>query len=397
MTTKVFKINRYSYKISILGFLSNTETITNTFSFEFKDSDFNSENSDSNLIFESLFYSSLKTQIYQRKYLKFQDTLSSLGGFIHVLILVGWMMMSLPLEFYFTKTLVNKIYSFQPHIKSPNKTPHTIEKNIEKLSIIAEEQVSPKNLIGPTSEIMNSGDVSRLVSPKNINPIVSYHETIHIGNKKGETPHQKMVEMKEISLSPRNKEKNLSKLDKISNRKLSEKLSGMFIKHKTTNDKFEQFRQNISKKFKLSIGFISFLSLKIKKLFKMKNNKKQHLFKISENSLKNEMDISKILLKLHDIEKLKSVLFDENQLLLFNLIGNPMIYLKKDVEEGTEQSPEFKMGQRLRLIEDFNEESLRNLKKYYSEQEKKTDLNEIDHRLIKITKESVEKFTNYFI
>ena len=76
------------------------------------------------------------------------------------------------------------------------------------------------------------------------------------------------------------KKKLKAKFDVITKKKLSTTLGEVFLRkeHKKIHDKFEQFRLNIKKNFKLSISFYSFLNLKFKKLCQIKNNKKQELF-----------------------------------------------------------------------------------------------------------------------
>ena len=59
------------------------------------------------------------------------------------------------------------------------------------------------------------------------------------------------------------------------------------------------------------------------------DSQSQQIKEIEEIELK-ELDISEILKKLHEIEKLKCVIFNEYQLKLFNLIGKPFLQLEPE-------------------------------------------------------------------
>ena len=50
----------------------------------------------------------------------------------------------------------------------------------------------------------------------------------------------------------------------------------------------------------------------------------QMIFK-SEKAFQNDMDIANIIKKIHDLEKLKILLLNEDQLLLFNHLSKPLI------------------------------------------------------------------------
>lgn len=390
------------------GILSNEETIEDSFSFESREVDIGLKNNHSNLLYESSFYSSLETQLYQRKYQKFQDTLANLGGFIHVLLSIGWILMSLPLEFYLTKTLVNDIYSFQPVSDVKKQKGFNKEKNFmipeiqrdkesDKKNVSREGIISPKEIKNELMENIHSDDIPQIQLGNQLSTrtMTKAMTPLHFFNDKKKVSSEK-IPPKKLGSDIVEDGENVKSSSPY--KKFSSAFGDIFLKrlHKTTKDKFELFRQKLVTKFKLSISFSSFLSLKFRKMFKIPKTKLQNLFNISEKALKAEMDIAKVLMKLHDLEKLKVILFDENQLMLFNMIGNPMIYLEKDRGEDGTMGPEYKMGQRLRLMENINEEKFRNVRKYYVEQEGRGALREMDKRLIEMTRDSIEKFNDYF-
>ena len=396
-----------------LGIIFADTTEMDTFSFGSKDSDFSANNDESNLILEILFFSSLESQIYKRTYMNLQDTISNLGGYIHVLISVGWFVMSLPLDFYFTKTLVNEIYSFQPlnenfHNGNSNMRDNEKSSTLEQ-HMTAIDLVSPQYMVNPglgSKEACNNQLPNISIQEdinKNKEDINTKKENVIKEKVKDEKIPPKILDIDETTISFRSdgkKTKTIKNLKVITKKQtFSENFMRKLTFSRRTQDKFEQYRKNINKTFKLPINFITFLSLQVKKIFKLKKNKKQTLYHISAKSLKKEMDISIILKRLHDIEKLTNIIFNENQLALFNMIGNPMIYLKKseEMEKSTDQSPQYSMGQNMSKSERMNAEKLKNLKKYYVEQEYKNNLSEIDRRLLEMTKHSIERFNDYFL
>ena len=84
------------------------------------------------------------------------------------------------------------------------------------------------------------------------------------------------------------------------------------------------FRKN-SEKSKLEIGFFSFIVGKLKNFLRMRVSSKQKLAIRAEHQYVKEMDVVNILTRLHEIEKIKKIIFTEKQLSLFTYLSKPMI------------------------------------------------------------------------
>ena len=80
---------------------------------------------------------------------------------------------------------------------------------------------------------------------------------------------------------------------------------------------------------KLQIGLLEYIKCKIAIFFKIKGNKYK-LLKKAEQVLVKELDIIRLLQKLHEIEKLKLLLLNEDQLVLFNSISKPFFEIDDD-------------------------------------------------------------------
>ena len=124
---------------------------------------------------------------------------------------------------------------------------------------------------------------------------------------------------------------------------------------------------------------------------------KEKLFLKAEDQIIKEFDILNIVRKLHEINKLKQLFLNDEQMFLFNLLSKPMIVLdKKDQKEGN-----------LLKIEDYifkypvgNNKNLEKDKilKIYKEIKKKVETNsgsEIDKKIIKLLDEDVRKYLNH--
>lgn len=62
-------------------------------------------------------------------------------------------------------------------------------------------------------------------------------------------------------------------------------------------------------------------------------NKKNHLFQTAKNKLFKRMEFSKILKKLDEIKKIKWLLLNENQRILFSFLSKPKINIKDEVSK----------------------------------------------------------------
>ena len=122
-------------------------------------------------------------------------------------------------------------------------------------------------------------------------------------------------------------------------------------------DKSQQIKFNI----------FEFCKLAIKKLLKIRLTFKEKLYMRAQEVFEGEIDIVRILQRLQDIEKLKFLLLNEHQLVLFDFLDKPMIWIDENKEkaaiESKMSSNEFKA---------FTS---------YQELENKVDCDQIDNKL----------------
>lgn len=118
---------------------------------------------------------------------------------------------------------------------------------------------------------------------------------------------------------------------KLPKNKTIESFSNCLINLQKEEAKKEKKILNLDKeirksKNKFNFSLIEFFRYHLKKIFNRELNHKEKIFYKAKKTFDKEVDLVKILKKIHDIEKLKLILFDENQLTMFNFLTKPTIY-----------------------------------------------------------------------
>ena len=84
-----------------------------------------------------------------------------------------------------------------------------------------------------------------------------------------------------------------------------------------------------SKTNKLRLSFIEYVGYLLNAIFCKKKTKKQKLIQQAEKTFSYDLDIVNLIKKVHDLEKLKLILLNEEQLILFDHLSRPMIPFEK--------------------------------------------------------------------
>ena len=147
-----------------------------------------------------------------------------------------------------------------------------------------------------------------------------------------------------------------------------------------------EIKKNDSQKLKLTM--FEYLIMKLKSSFPFcKMNYKERLFKKSEKIYEKEVDYIDVLKKLQDIDKLKQVLLNKNQQILFDFLAKPMIHLNDPFLK------QISMGSSINL-DDFGKHKKENLKQtldFYENLKNEQNLSEVDERLFDILKSNIKK------
>ena len=143
-------------------------------------------------------------------------------------------------------------------------------------------------------------------------------------------------------------------------------------------------------KNRLKLSFFGYLSYKIRTLLCLKKLPKHQIIKNAEKAFQNDMDIVNIITKLRDLEKLKILLLNEDQLLLFNYLSKPLISIGKKnpifIEENLNHS-NFRMSKLMGFQTPTR--TGREIGESHQRVKQTKDGNEINHRLIELFDQKV--------
>ena len=159
--------------------------------------------------------------------------------------------------------------------------------------------------------------------------------------------------------------------------------------------KFHEFLKESPANSKINFNIFEYIKLNFKNLTKFPLNEKEQLFTKGEKIYDEELDIVNILKKNQEVEKLKMVLFNEEQRVLFNLIDKPMIYVDDFDNLSYENcSAQLKMTKMLKSSKTLDDD---NLKKIFFNMQKNQDLNPIDKRLMDLIDSNITAYVSKFV
>lgn len=191
--------------------------------------------------------------------------------------------------------------------------------------------------------------------------------------------------LKKVVTNAKEKDLNPKKIDpniKPEDIEMSVKSKRDIQRSDTVN--FNKYKEEKKTSHRILMGFFDYIKFKLKP--KNKLNEKEKLYKKGENNMKKDMNIVEIIRKLHDIDKIKAIIFDESQLHLFELVSKPMILQDSNTLKKRKTRNFFDVINRNQII---NSENLINHFKKVSEKAEKT---EIDERLLGMLDRGIEKF-----
>ena len=275
------------------GFLFQETFIDKTFQFDSFTTDINTLSKGSkNVGFINFCSSNVQTTI-NRKYQDLQEAFSNISAILNCIIVLALTLSNFENEFHVIKELTRNLYVFQ---------------DLSKLKETQKDKVKTKN--------------------KNVNnespeiPKFFFREKTSNSIVPKELKSKKTKLLSFIRENP--PEESLNKARMIIN-----KIFGNISLNSSpmSNKNSFSFFKKLQKKFEF--GFLNY----IKMMFKFKNIRlslEEKLFLKAEKELKSEMNITEILKKLQEIEKLKKILLNSDELYLFDLLDKPYIFLQKN-------------------------------------------------------------------
>ena len=426
------------------GFLIESLNVIDSFIQEKIETDISLLDNEENLIYSFNLYSSNYQANVQRNYQKIQSLLAELGGICNFFFLFGFMICKLEKHYKLVSLLSNELFIF------PTLQKTSFGSNIKKQNVISckSHEVMPLQIPTNTSEkecqkefskdhnknFQSEYESNHLPSfpPKEIHSLlklnkvsfdqkinesnqqlkpkilvdaeisVDFHESqvIQTSNASKQpldihSPGSEINFHTERSSSPFGKKSWKTKLKSMTNLRSSIKSKSMNSPEMQMMGNLDNYQILKKKENFFSLGFVGFLIILLKKKMFCFFNKitiREKLFKIAEDQIADELDIIKILKKLQDIEKLKRILLNEDQLYLFNLLSKPMIILENSSKQENDQDKNAQDKRfKFTLKNNLNLEKKKLLNIYKCVKEKEND-SQIDKKLIKLLDEDVMCF-----
>lgn len=345
------------------------------------------------------FFSDQNTQYMVRRYQKLSEIVAQLGGMGGVFVSLSIIFLNWYTHFMFSVEMANNTYTFQKiNERKKNKASqkkeevkkrrenkgssllkfHQLEKipTLIKKPIITETITETKNISKievkdvPLEEKKKENEKAFRIEPK-ILPIseeeVNFEESLN------------PVEENRKQRSPK---KTFSSLFSI------KKKSSSFVRQQTLIEKMRKVNDEEKEERKLRFGFIDFIKFKVKKLFNIKMSKKENLFKMATENIKNDMDIFKLMKKIKEIDRLKVVLMGENNIKLFDFLDDQMIFIdQNEVIDEDKKTGDFKLSKH--LIKISNEKQMIDLIKYYNDLKGNLKCSDFEKRLLDLVENKI--------
>lgn len=378
------------------GLVFQESTPLPSFTFDKMESDFTMDPSD--YLFEIIVYSSLDTQLIYRRYQKIQELIASLGGISHALLFFGVLVVMVFQEYSLMKNVVNNLYSFPKNIK---KTLNTTTTNNSKKSKVMKlvsatfrkfqkihKNDTPKCQSAKERDISNAQILETYINGVNMSQNPSFvlptsipmNDTLDIKVENSEN---------QINLRKKKSEEKIKEGSSENNELKKEVLKNF--------ENFAEFRRKENKKYCLEISFWEYLKSWIRPFFNcLGKNQKQKLFEKARRRAFEEMDFFMVMRKMQEIDKIKLLLFNQQQLQLFNLISKPMIFVEDHICEEIKNEERFKMAVMMEKSKGLNDKrEVKQLLEYYKKLNENKQ-NEIDQRLLVLVDRSLEEFAKCY-
>lgn len=352
------------------------------FLFSTKEFDFLIRRDSNQPVFQYLFFSSKEEIRYFRRYQTIADFLGGFAGVAKLISIICGIFVNNFLYIDTLKHILNKIYAFPYYVNEKiSKKIHKLKNKVEKTDFTtfcqSQErssftkapfiQMSQRNSLNTT--IMDKRGSTKIPKhfqkdkiEKSIFTTQSENTCDQIIKTISESPgnaYKKELEkdsfvlehFSKTSIPPEKDPKPNIKINLVDTQDCGQKINDL----KKVDSPFScsQRKENLKsepKKKKLKERIVSFFKRKkdgnmqnklhfsywdyfslIFDVFKSEKSFKHKLIRKAEKTYKEDLDIVGLVRKLHDLDKLKILLLDEDQLVIFNYLSKPLINL--DVQE----------------------------------------------------------------
>lgn len=350
--------------------------------FDYKEFDFIKRASNQPL-FQFLVYASINAQQNDRKYQSFTELISLLVSTAHFLISIFMILVKIDFKLYNIVSIINSLYGFKilhsnhtkrslTYLSNGNDTKFSLplfnldskrreapklhiqldQKKKKSLMLMRKESISP---ILSSKRSFNSArhekeaesdyfyDENKLPAhtDRPMKSMTNLGEGIKDKVKQNEGNDSFVLENfsneqagNEIELVPSNFNATKSKNGSLINRLIS---NFKYIKERYKSGRKKGGEASLKEEdFVLKLNLIDYFMIKMKEPFqRMKKKKEELAYLEAEKIYLNELDIYNILKRIHDIEKLKLLLLDKDQLNVFDNLSRNLIYINNNDQRKT--------------------------------------------------------------
>ena len=362
-------------------FFSSTVT-TNDMTFDYKEFDF-LQRAANQPLFQFLIYASYNLQKNDRKYQSITELISLLVTSAHFLIVIFTILIKFNLKIYYIVSIINSLYGFRivSSIQAKRNISFPAKSSNKKYSL-------PPSL--PVFRLDHGKDNENKKKNKNLNknqmiiksnPIsnenfIPESDTICLSKNEKENnenlffdnekvfAHTDRSPIKLIKLCSKTQNRRVDKLrqiegndsfmlEKFSNeearndneivssvakRKKRSLVHTLILNFEDIKEKFLNVLKQGSKKFKkeekyvLKLNLLEFFMIKIKEKFHLFKKIEEKAYLEAEKVYLKEMDINNILKRIHEVEKLKILLLNQDQINIFDNLSRRLLYISKSEE-----------------------------------------------------------------
>lgn len=365
-------------------------------------------------IVQIVLYSSNQEKYYKRTYMKVQEALSRLGGIVNVLISVGFILMKLAPYNGLNISLSNHLFSFRNINETKKNNTENIMETINignqvKTQLMTTQQGDeacqskftlnkPQDIIAISPQKEEKFEEIELI-PSPVNKANEIKEESKpkpcLGDEEVKNSGARINSQEEIKENFRKKAFNSSIImDKspMGHKSPRKSFRNKFTRAKTQteNHQFAETFKNYSrfKKEKNSLNFTFADVFKVES--RKKFPKKWKALKIATKKIQKDLDIMNIMEKFQEIDKLKMILFNKSQLMLFNLISKPEIYVEEEGELAKDAG--MLISQNLKGMEERSDDNYLDLVVYYNKIKKNEAHDDMDGRLVKFLDDDMKKY-----
>lgn len=272
---------------------SNTES---SITFDRIWQDFELRKKDSDPLVRWMIMASKDVVKCSRKYQRLPEVLGSLAGLIQSMIIVCLLFTSSANHIAALIHILNSLYYFEDTAENESKKKKKTEKKHEEYSLKIKEIISPTQLDSP-------------IIPVNSTAL-----------KKSQSAFKNEKKVADLDQNILNTEANLHQKDNPLQLEDIEMGENKMRAEYSTNEPIGKF----------TFSYFEYISFVGKKLFCFKKNKREKLIEKAEKVYRNEIDIVHIVNKLHELDNLELLIFNEDQKIIFEHITKPVITCQTD-------------------------------------------------------------------